>query len=241
MAKKPHKISYTDQKIHAARRRGAVLVVLLFFSACFFVTNFLFSMLVLENSSMAPSLNPGDHFIFSSLGIARMLPGLSPYKTLSVERGDIILVEKNASIHTNFIKNILNELIRFFTAGKAGFPGRQDLLYIKRVLALPGDTLSMTNYVLRVQPAGEPYIFTEFELSGKQYNPNIPQGNALRDDSIPFSGNMETIKLGEDEYFVLSDDRSNTNDSRTWGPVKLAFISGKLLLRYWPLNKIGIL
>jgi signal peptidase I len=239
MAKTPYKKSYTDQKNHAARRRIGILVVLLFFSVCFFMTNFLFSMNVLENSSMIPSLNPGDRFIFSSYGITEVLPELSSFKMPSVERGNIVLVDKAPPVRNGLIITILNELIRFFTIGKARFPGRKELLYIKRVIALPGDTISMTNYILKVQPDGELYSFTEFELSDSQYNVNIPQGNALWDDSIPFSGNMETIKLGADEYFVLSDDRGNTNDSRTWGPVPLAFISGKLLIRYWPLSKIG--
>jgi signal peptidase I len=63
---------------------------------------------------------------------------------------------------------------------------------------------------------------------------------ALWDESLPFSGNMDRIVLGENECFVLSDDRSNTNDSRTWGPVSLDIIVGKALFRYWPLNRIGL-
>jgi signal peptidase I len=45
--------------------------------------------------------------------------------------------------------------------------------------------------------------------------------------------------LGEGEYFVLSDDRSNTNDSRTWGAVPIDFIAGKALFRYWPVTRLG--
>jgi signal peptidase I len=50
---------------------------------------------------------------------------------------------------------------------------------------------------------------------------------------------MERIVLGEDECFVLSDDRRNTNDSRTWGPIPLDFIAGKALFRYGPLTRLG--
>ena len=62
---------------------------------------------------------------------------------------------------------------------------------------------------------------------------------ALWDSSLPFSGNMDPIILGDNECFVISDDRSNTNDSRTWGPVQINNISGKALFRYWPLNRLG--
>jgi len=52
---------------------------------------------------------------------------------------------------------------------------------------------------------------------------------------------MERRVLGEDECFVLSDDRSNTNDSRTWGPIPVSSVTGRALLRYWPLTRAGTL
>jgi signal peptidase I len=93
--------------------------------------------------------------------------------------------------------------------------------------------------VLRLKPTGEDYALTEFELSDRPYIPTIPQVPALWDESIPFSGNMAARILGENECFVLSDDRSNTNDSRTWGPLPLDLVVGKILFRYWPLTKLG--
>jgi signal peptidase I len=62
---------------------------------------------------------------------------------------------------------------------------------------------------------------------------------ALWDESIPFSGNMDSLILGPGECFVISDDRSNTNDSRTWGPIPADLITGKAIFRYWPLTRIG--
>jgi signal peptidase I len=49
---------------------------------------------------------------------------------------------------------------------------------------------------------------------------------------------MKELTLGEDEYFVLSDDRADTNDSRTWGPLPAACLKGRALLIYWPPNRI---
>jgi signal peptidase I len=98
----------------------------------------------------------------------------------------------------------------------------------------------MVNFVIRVKPKGENYSFTEFELWDRPYETLIPSVPALWDESLPFSGNMETVILGENEFFVLSDDRSNSNDSRTWGPVRIEIIAGKALFRYWPLNRLGI-
>jgi signal peptidase I len=97
----------------------------------------------------------------------------------------------------------------------------------------------MTNFVIRVKPAGSSYGLTEFELADRPYDVTIPQIPALWDESLPFSGYMDRIVLGEDECFVLSDDRSNTNDSRTWGAIPLDFIAGKVLFRYWPVTRLG--
>jgi signal peptidase I len=111
--------------------------------------------------------------------------------------------------------------------------------YIKRIIGLPGDEISMTNFVLRIKPAGQSYFLTEFELTDRPYTPAIPQVPALWDESLPFSGNMDPRVLEKNECFVLSDDRSNTNDSRSWGPVPVHFVAGRLLFRYWPLTRLG--
>jgi signal peptidase I len=240
MFKKSLKYSYADQKNLEARRRGIIFIVLLFFAIYMLLTNFLFSIRVLENTSMQPSLNYGDRFIFSSLGTKNILPDLPFFDSLPAARGNVVLINRNAYRNSSVIKYVLDKLTRFFSANKIRIFGMEDQIFIKRVIALPGDTISMNNYVLRIQPAGEKYIFTEFELSDKLYEIDIPNVPAMWDESIPFSGSMEKRVLGSDEFFVLSDDRGNTNDSRTWGPVPAAFISGKAIFRYWPLDKMGI-
>jgi signal peptidase I len=189
---------------------------------------------------MQPSLNYGDRFIFSTFGIKKILPDLAFFESLPADRGNVVLINRNEYRNSSIIKSVVDKLVRFFSANKIGLPGMEDEIFIKRVIALPGDTISMNNYVLRIQPADDRYTFTEFELSDKLYEINIPNVPALWDESIPFSGNMEKMILGNDEFFVLSDDRENTNDSRTWGPVPAAFISGKAIFRYWPLDKIGV-
>ena len=133
----------------------------------------------------------------------------------------------------------MDGLVRFCTAQRLSLYGKEDHLYLKRVVGLPGDEITMTNFVLRVKPAGSSYSLTEFELAEKPYHPVIPQVPALWNESIPFSGNMDRIVLGEDECFVISDDRSNTGDSRVWGPVNLDLITGKAVFRFWPLTRIG--
>jgi signal peptidase I len=239
MFDKALKYSYADKKNLAAKRRGMFFIVLLFFVIYILITNLFFSMCVLENSSMMPSLELGDRFVFSSTSIKKNLPDVLFFDIMPAERGRIVLINKNIYQNYGAIKTMLNKLARFFSANKIGLPGVEEQVFIKRVIALPGDTISMNNYVLRGQPAGNEYTFTEFELSDKPYEVNIPEVPALWDEAIPFSGSMEKTVLGDNEFFVASDDRGNTNDSRTWGPIPADFISGNAILRYWPLNKIG--
>ncbi|MEW5817420.1 MAG: signal peptidase I, partial [Spirochaetota bacterium] len=58
------------------------------------------------------------------------------------------------------------------------------------------------------------------------------------DSSLPFSFNYSERLLGKDEYFIIGDSRAESNDSRYWGPVHFSQIIGKVVFRYWPLNKI---
>jgi signal peptidase I len=189
---------------------------------------------------MRPGLHAGDRFIFSSYTFYSLLTDFDFFNpSLPFHRGNIVLVDMALGKKRNPFTRIPDGLVRFFTAQRISLESREDQIYIKRVIGLPGDEITMTKFVIRVKPMGTSYSFTEFELSEQLYNVDIPQVPALWDESLPFSGNMEKIVLGEDECFVLSDDRSNTNDSRTWGPVPVNLIAGKALFRYWPFTRLG--
>ncbi|MDR2028474.1 MAG: signal peptidase I [Treponema sp.] len=234
------KYSYAAQKNQRHHVRWILIWLASFFVLYTLVTVFFFSMRVLENETMQPGLHAGDRFIFSSYKFHGLLSDTAPLnRELPFHRGNVVLVDMALREDRRGFSPILDMLIRFFTLQRLSLFDREEHFYIKRVLGLPGDEISMTNFVLRIKPAGEAYGLTEFELSERPYDVTIPQVPALWDESIPFSGNMETLVLGENDCFVLSDDRSNTNDSRTWGPVPVDLIAGKALFRYWPLTHLG--
>jgi len=231
---------YSEQKGQRHRWRWVVLVIFVFFILYTSLTSLVFSIRVLENNTMEPNLSKGDRIIFSSYNIYSLIPGLDLEKgSLPFQRGNVVLVDMFGGERPGLFLRMLDGVVRFFTAQRVSPAEPTDHLFVKRVIGLPGDEITMNNFVIRVKAKGSAYSLTEFEVSSQDYTPDIPQAPALWDSSLPFSGNMDNIVLGENECFVLSDDRSNTNDSRTWGPVPVKSIAGKALFRYWPLIRFG--
>jgi signal peptidase I len=186
---------------------------------------------------MRPALSSGDRLVFSSFKPPAFIDRRrGNEKFNNIKRGNIVLIDKGRSNEQKLPLRVIDGVVMFFTAQRISVFLQNRQYYIKRVIALPGDEISMTDYVFRVKPKGNPFSLTEFELSEKPYRPAIPQVSSIWDDTIPFSGNMETVILGQDECFVISDDRSNTNDSRTWGAISPSLITARAVLRFWPLR-----
>jgi len=101
------------------------------------------------------------------------------------------------------------------------FPGDPSKSYIKRVIGMPGDQVEVRdgNVIVNDHTLVEDYVPQEY-----------------RDQS-----EMRPTTIGPDEYFVLGDHRSSSNDSRTWGMVPRRYIYGKAVFIYWPLDKMGLL
>ena len=99
------------------------------------------------------------------------------------------------------------------------FPMDVSKSYIKRVIGLPGDVVSIDRGVVSVngKRLTEDYVPEEF----RDYQSSPPQ------------------RIGPDEYFVLGDHRSSSNDSRAWGTVPRQNIYGKAVFVYWPLDQMG--
>ncbi len=101
------------------------------------------------------------------------------------------------------------------------FPGDPTKSYIKRVIAVPGDRVEVDHgaVIVNGQTLVENYVPLEY-----------------RDQS-----SMAARTVPDNEYFVLGDHRSSSNDSRAWGMVPRRYIYGKAVFIYWPLEKMGVL
>jgi signal peptidase I len=238
MFDKWRRYSYAAQK----HQRYRLLKILLCFLALYVLYNVLiaygFSVWSVGNDTMREGLHPGDMLIFASYKLPDLISDLkSDGRDIPHKRGDIVLLDAPAGNYSVFMK-ALDGIVRFFTAQQFGISGRNQV-YIKRIIGLPGDKISMANYIFRVKSVHDSFTLTEFEMAPKPYYPVIPAVSPLWDESIPFSGSMKEVTLRPDEYFVVSDDRSNTNDSRTWGALPSDAIMAKAVFRFWPLTRIG--
>lgn len=101
---------------------------------------------------------------------------------------------------------------------------KEKTYYIKRVIGLPGETVQII----------DGYVY----IDGKELDENY--GREVMRDAVLAS---EKITLGEDEYFVLGDNRNASEDSRfpDVGNIKREDIIGKAWVRIWPLDRLGFM
>ncbi len=155
-------------------------------------------------------------FIITFIGIRTVVDGSSMEPTLS--NNDNLIVDK---LSYRFSDPQRFDIIVF------PFHYEKNTHYIKRIIGLPGET---------VQIDDEGNIYINGEILQESYGREI-----IRTDTIGLA--RDPIVLGEDEYFVLGDNRNNSSDSRTTmvGNIPRKEIVGKAWLRIWPFSKFGIM
>ena len=105
------------------------------------------------------------------------------------------------------------------------YPGDTKLFFIKRIIGLPNETVEINGSEITI------------------VNDTHPEGLKL---DQPFVENKSDttptqIKLKDNEYFVMGDNRPHSSDSRAWGPVPKNLLVGKVFLRLLPPKYIGVL
>ena len=102
---------------------------------------------------------------------------------------------------------------------------KDDTYYIKRIIGLPGET---------VQIDTEGNIYIDGEILEESYGKEIIKDPVLA---------AQPITLGDDEYFVLGDNRNHSGDSRfaDVGNVKRSQIIGRAFFRMWPISSMGLI
>ncbi len=104
------------------------------------------------------------------------------------------------------------------------FPEEPDRDFIKRVIGLPGDTLELKNQTVHINgmPLIEPYAHYLF--------PPVGDGQA---DSFDLRRRYGPVTVPDGHYFMMGDNRDDSQDSRFWGFLPASYVKGRALFIYW--------
>ena len=154
------------------------------------------------------------YLIVTYVGQRTQVSGSSMESTLSDE--DHLIVDK---ISYRFRDPERYDIIVF------PFQYDKDTYYIKRIIGMPGETI-------QIDDSGNIYI--DGEILQEAYGREVIKSPGRA---------SEPIVLGDDEYFVMGDNRNNSSDSRdpSVGNIHRNDIIGRAFMRIWPLSKFGIL
>ncbi|MFP4559794.1 MAG: signal peptidase I [Thiohalorhabdus sp.] len=189
-----------------------ILVVLL-------IRSFVVEPFKIPSGSMLPTLRIGDFILVNKFEYGLRLP-LAGYKLTegsAPERGDVIVFQ---------------------------FPEDRGVDYIKRIVAVPGDRLEFRDDTLVVN--GEPVPRTaDGRFSYREPREGTVHANRFEERTdehryhVLYTENRqgrsinEPIRVPEGQYFVMGDNRDNSNDSRFWGTVPERNILGKAFMIWW--------
>lgn len=132
------------------------------------------------------------------------------------ENNDYVLTEKVTQYFSGYH---VGEAIVFH------YPNDTTKDYIKRIIAVPGDEIRLKDGNVIVNDV----VMDESYTDGSETHGNR------------FLGEGDNYRLGDNEYFVLGDNRDESSDSREWGPVDESLIVGKVFFRYWPISSFGLI
>ena len=199
------------------RPHGALLELILIVAAALglalLIQAFLIKPYRIPSASMEPTLDIGE----------RVLVNRVNYRVEDPDRGDIVVFHPPEGA----VRGGAGECgVPTVTPGQActrPTEKRSDVNFIKRIVALPGDSIAIRDghAVVNGKVQDEPFA--------------APCGS-VGECSFP-----RPFKVPPDHFFMMGDNRGASDDSRFWGPVPRKWIIGQAFFSYWPVKNIGLL
>ncbi|HET7293251.1 MAG TPA: signal peptidase I [Vicinamibacteria bacterium] len=170
-----------------------------------FVRTFAIQAFKIPTSSMEPNLLIGDHLFVNRLVYS---PSIGRVEDLllakrEVRRGDVVVFR---------------------------FPENPEKDYVKRVVALPGETVEIHDKTVLVdgRPLDET-AYVHFLDADQGESSEVEAGGLGGRERTPYG----PLRVPEGQLFVLGDNRDNSNDSRIWGFLPRELVKGRALFVYW--------
>ena len=163
-----------------------------------FLRIFVLSVLYVPATNMEPGLGRGDFVLGWRLAYGFPLP---------LSAGDRL----------NQKMPLRGELVSF------RFPGDQEQIIIRRIVGIPGDKVSIEEGKLILNGKA-----AEYQDTSDGINEKLPDEGRYHRLKSPLEGEFKTIAVPKGHFFVLSDNRSKLDDSRSWGLVPLANIESRI-------------
>jgi signal peptidase I len=140
-------------------------------------------------------------------------------------QGDRVLVEKLTSGYRD------GDIVVF---RRPPHENSSDAHLIKRIIATGGQTLLVANCRVYVdgREQDEPYLPSGWQNPSSEYCTKWVDGPLTANLPDPY-----TVPAGD--YFVMGDNRMNSDDSRYWGPLPARYVVGEAFVRIWPLDRLG--
>jgi len=203
------------KKNSAVERTKSIVMALALF---FFIRTFLVQTYVITSGSMKGTLLEGDMLVVNRLAIGSRIPGtqirIPGYST--PRRGDVLVFDPHHEV---------------------------DMMLVKRLMGLPGDTLEMRNAALFLnhERLDEPYLNDVRRQDDRSpdmaWQREYLVAGVDRDSYVPSRHDWGPIVVPDGYYFMLGDNRDESLDSRYWGLLEAARLEGRVLFKYFSYNR----
>jgi signal peptidase I len=168
-----------------------------------FVTTYVVHPMTVPTPSMEPTILVGDRLLIDKFTYRNSFlspPGFTPAH--DIRRGDIVVFK---------------------------FPDDPEVLYVKRAVGLPGETLEIRNKTVHINgtPLDEPYkVHKDSRVNHRDSSPHFLTFDSKRDNYGP-------VAIPKDNYFMMGDNRDDSADSRYFGFLHREYIVGRPLIVFW--------
>lgn len=167
-----------------------------------FVTTYVVHPMTVPTPSMVPTILVGDRLLIDKFSIRNgFQAGLPVVPSRPIHRGDVIVFK---------------------------YPVNPEVLYVKRVVGLPGESLEIINKVVHINgvPLDEPYKFHQDRYVYERPGAAFYVGDSKRDNFGP-------VQIPPGHYFMMGDNRDDSADSRYWGTLSSDLVVGRPLFIFW--------